>query len=115
VVSRILRFRAGNPDLFDRGGYEPLLSTGPKADCICGFSRINDNQAIVVVTARFPARRETNPEWHGTTLALPQQLAAGTFRNILTGGRLSASDIEVAIDLVFDALPVAVLVLDSQT
>jgi hypothetical protein len=66
-----------------------------------------------VIAARFPARREMDPDWRGTVLALAPQLAAGTFRNILTGRRLSASNIEVAIDLVFEGLPVAVFALGS--
>jgi len=109
VTSRVLRCRAAQPDLFTAGAYEPILSAGPQADCICGFARIHGDRALLVVTARFPARRESDPEWRRTTLALPPQLAAGTFRNIFTGTLLSARDIELALDLVLDALPVAVL------
>ncbi|HTA47613.1 MAG TPA: malto-oligosyltrehalose synthase [Bryobacteraceae bacterium] len=108
VISRTLRFRAANPDLFERGGYEALLSAGPKAECICGYARIDGNRAALVIVARFPARRKANPEWHDTSLAIPPQLASATFRNIFTGKRLCARDVEVALDLVFDVLPVAV-------
>ena len=110
VASRILRYRAAHPDLFERGAYEPVLCAGPQADCICGFARIQEERALLVVTARFPARRETDPEWRRTTLAIPPGLAAATFRNIFTGKCLAARDIELALDLVLDALPVAVLI-----
>jgi (1->4)-alpha-D-glucan 1-alpha-D-glucosylmutase len=113
VTSRILRFRADHPSLFERGDYEPILSAGPKADCICGFARIEGDYAALIVTARFPARREADPEWQGTTLGLPFRLAARTFRNIFTGTRLTAGEIELTPDLVLDALPVAVLAADG--
>jgi (1->4)-alpha-D-glucan 1-alpha-D-glucosylmutase len=114
VTSRILRFRAAQPSLFECGAYEPILSAGPGADCICGFARIEGDRALLVVTARFPAHREANPEWRRTTLAIPPRLAAGSFRNIFTGTRLAARDIELALDLVLDALPVAVLAADTR-
>ncbi len=113
VTSRVLRLRATHPSLFGRGAYEPILSAGPKADCICGFARIEGNCAVMIIMARFPARRETDPEWRSTTVALPSQLAARTFRNIFTGAHLSSGNIELALDLVLDALPVAVLVTDT--
>ena len=113
VTSRILRFRAAQPSLFERGAYEPILSAGPKADCICGFARIAGDCAVVVITARFPARRETDTEWHRTTLAIPPRLASRTFRNIFTGTRLTTGNVELALDLVLDALPVAVLIADT--
>jgi (1->4)-alpha-D-glucan 1-alpha-D-glucosylmutase len=113
VTSRTLRFRAAQPSLFARGDYEPVLSAGPKADCICGFARIEGDCAALIIAARLPARREADPEWHGTTLGLPFRLAARTFRNIFTGARLTAAEIELAPDLVLDALPVAVLAADG--
>ncbi|MEO8369140.1 MAG: malto-oligosyltrehalose synthase [Candidatus Solibacter sp.] len=114
VTSRILRLRAAQSNLFERGAYEPILSAGPRADCICAYARIEDGCALLVVTARFPARREMDAEWLRTTLALPPRLAGKKFRNILTGTRLSASDVELALDLVLDALPVAVLMADTH-
>lgn len=114
VTSRILRLRAELPELFDRGCYDPLLSAGAKADCICGFSRMHGDRALLVMTARFPARREADPDWGGTTVAIPQQLAGCAFRNIFNGARMCAHDIEIAMDLVFDDLPVAVFVTDPK-
>jgi (1->4)-alpha-D-glucan 1-alpha-D-glucosylmutase len=108
LTSRILRFRANYPELFERGTYEPLLSAGPRAEHIIGFVRIDVNRALLVIVARFPARNAANPGWQGTTLAIPPQLAGGTFCNLLTGARLRAREVEAELDLVFDALPVAV-------
>jgi (1->4)-alpha-D-glucan 1-alpha-D-glucosylmutase len=113
LISRLLRFRALDPELFEHGDYEPLLTAGPKADWICGFSRGHGNSALLIIAARFPAKRERDPSWHGTTVAIPQQFGARTFRNMFTGTRLPAANIEVSLDLVFEGLPVAVLATDS--
>ena len=78
--------------LFDKGEYEPLLTAGPKADCICGFARIQENRAVLVIAARFPFRREQDPEWQGTTIAIPPRLASGRFRSIFTGKRFSQNN-----------------------
>jgi (1->4)-alpha-D-glucan 1-alpha-D-glucosylmutase len=114
VTSRILRFRATWPDLFERGAYVPLLSTGPRAEHIAGFARMEGNRALLVIIARFPARSEANPHWQGTTLAIPPELAGGTFCNLFSGARLSAREVEAELDLVFDGLPVAVFSLEAQ-
>jgi (1->4)-alpha-D-glucan 1-alpha-D-glucosylmutase len=115
VIARVLECRAGDPELFDKGEYEPLLTAGPKADCICGFARLHENRAVLVIAARFPFRREQDPEWHGTTIAMPPRLASGRFRSIFTGKRFFASDVESGIDLVFEGTPVAVLTLEPGT
>ena len=109
VTSSILRFRAQAPELFENGAYDPVLSTGAKADCLCAFTRCEGRRWLLVIAARFPARRLNQPGWGDTTLALPPQLASASFRNLLTGARLSARDIEDSLDLVFESLPVAVL------
>jgi (1->4)-alpha-D-glucan 1-alpha-D-glucosylmutase len=114
LIARILECRASDPDVFDTGEYEPLLTAGPKADCICGFGRIFDNRGVLVITARFPLRREQDPGWQGTTVAIPPRLASGRFRNIFTGKRFFASDLEANLELVFEAAPVAVLTLESR-
>ena len=105
VTSRILRCRAAHPELFAHGAYEPVHSHGPQSDCVCSFARIDGDSALLIITARFPARRETDAAWRRTALALPPQLAARKFRNIFTGEACMGSDIELAF-------PVAVLITD---
>ncbi len=114
ITTRILQFRREYPDLFARGEYLPLLTSGPRADYVCGFTRMHGDKALVVVTARLPAARKAKPGWEGTRIALPQELSTGVFRNILTGALLDASDLEDALDLLFESVPVAVLVLNSR-
>jgi (1->4)-alpha-D-glucan 1-alpha-D-glucosylmutase len=112
LTSRILRLRAAEPELFAEGGYEPLLATGSKAECICGFTRRKGSRAVVVITALFPARRQREPGWPSTSIALPQELSQVTFRSLFSEARLPASDLEEALDFAFDESPVAVLIVD---
>ena len=112
LTSRILRLRAAEPDLFAEGGYEALLANGPRAERICGFTRRKGSRAVVVITALFPARRQLEPGWPSTSIALPQELSQVTFRSLFSEARLAASDVEEALDFVFDGSPVAVLIAD---
>jgi len=112
ITQRILQLRAEDSDLFSSGDYEPLLISGAKADCICAFARIQGGRAVVAIVARFPFRRRQEPEWHDTTIAIPAQLSMCVFRNIFTGARLAATDIESAIGVLFDGSPVVVLAVD---
>jgi len=104
--------RAAEPDLFAEGGYEALLANGPRAERICGFTRRKGSRAVVVITALFPARRQLEPGWPSTSIALPQELSQVTFRSLFSEARLAASDVEEALDFVFDGSPVAVLIAD---
>jgi (1->4)-alpha-D-glucan 1-alpha-D-glucosylmutase len=108
VTAQLLKLRANDPDLFELGTYEPLPTAGPKSDCLCAFARVHQDRALLVIAARFPYRRECLPSWNGTTVATPQQFGSKVFTDVLTGRQLSASDIEVALDLVFESLNVAV-------
>ncbi|MES1257012.1 MAG: malto-oligosyltrehalose synthase [Acidobacteriota bacterium] len=108
LTAALLAFREAEPELFAGGGYEPLLAEGPKADCICAFARLRGDRGAVVLTARFPARREADPAWYGTTIPLPQSLAGKNLRHLLTGAEMPAGSHGIDAEQAFDGLPVAV-------
>lgn len=108
-ISAILRFRRAHAELFDAGGYEALTADGPKAEHVCAFVRCSGEQAIVVAAARFPAAFERAPDWSGTAIAIPAELAGGAWRDVLSGAELSPSDASLPAGLLFQHLPVAVL------
>ena len=107
MTSRLLGVRAARPELFGRGEYEPLYASGPSADLICAFTRRLEENAVLVITARFPAHREAEPEW-GATLQLPQYLCVNTLKNVLTGADLLSSDGVVDVAPALEGLPVGV-------
>jgi (1->4)-alpha-D-glucan 1-alpha-D-glucosylmutase len=112
VTSTLLRFRTAEAELFATGGYEPLSVTGPNADCICAFARQNGGRAIVVLAARFPARREVESNWSGTVVSLPKDLPGTKFRNLFTAAEIPNDRGELDIGLALDGLNVAVLTPD---
>jgi (1->4)-alpha-D-glucan 1-alpha-D-glucosylmutase len=109
LIRTILKFRASDPDLFARGGYEPLPATGPQGDCICAFARRFETRSMLVATARFPARRENDPGWNGTAVPVPPSWAVNKFSNLVTGLEVSASEGVLDADSLFREFPVAVL------
>lgn len=109
VTSAILAFRSDNPELFERGEYEALTATGPKAETICAFARRFGDSEVVIATARFPARLQADPCWKETRIVIPSAPAGSKWRNILTGIEFRAIDGAMLAGQVFAHLPVAVL------
>jgi (1->4)-alpha-D-glucan 1-alpha-D-glucosylmutase len=103
LTTRLLKLRAAQPELFEKGDYEPLLATGSKADCICAFARRYQDRSVVVAASRFPARLEADPCWNGTRIPMP-----GGLRNIFTGAECNVEGGSVSANSVFRELPVAV-------
>lgn len=110
VITRILQLRSRLPEVFEAGDYESLNATGPKADCVCAFSRRNDSSMIVVAVARFPARRHEDPSWGNTQIPTPQGRVSGRLHDILTSKSVSYEGGVIEAADVFDTMPVAVLV-----
>jgi (1->4)-alpha-D-glucan 1-alpha-D-glucosylmutase len=108
ITQKLLQLRRADAELFARGEYEPLLASGPKSDRICGFVRRLNGTAIAVLTALFPARREADPDWAGTMIALPIKSAASLAEQI-TGAELSVNDSAIPAAAAFRELPVSVL------
>jgi (1->4)-alpha-D-glucan 1-alpha-D-glucosylmutase len=111
VIATLLGHRRNHPKLFAQGGYEPLAATGPNADHICAFARICEEDALLVVAARFPTRLEAEPDWTGTEIPWPPQAAArGTsWRDLLSGEIVECRGEAVDAEAVLGYLPVAVL------
>lgn len=105
VVTMLLQLRAAHPALFAEGSYEPLAITGEKAGQALGFVRVHGNIQVAVLVAPYPGLREADPEWHGSTAALPP----GEWRDLF-GDRTIDGGPEVPLATLFDLLPVAVLV-----
>jgi (1->4)-alpha-D-glucan 1-alpha-D-glucosylmutase len=85
MTAILLAERRKHPRLFSNGSYEPLTATGPKADHICAFARMDGEHVLIVVTTRFPLRLEADPCWDGTEIPWPREIAKTTWRDLLTG------------------------------
>src|SRR5262249_57183658 len=82
LMRRILQFRAAHSGLFEHGDYRALTVARARCDRICAFERHHEGETAVVAAALFPARREADPDWAGTTIALHTPMSP--LRDILT-------------------------------
>lgn len=73
VIQRLLRLRTDDPDLFALGSYEPVQA----GEHTVAFLRRHENRTILVAVQLHP--------WHAPTLALPQDLLAKRWRELLSG------------------------------
>lgn len=98
VVAAALRSRRDRPQTYLRGGYRPVLGSGPAAEHLLAFSRSDD---VLVAVSRWTIRL-ADSGWGTTGLELP----AGEWVDRITGrryrGRVSAPEL-------FEELPVVLL------
>src|SRR3990172_10407345 len=59
VTWKTLALRARHAELFERGGYTPLVTAGAQADHVCAFARMHEDRTLVTVAPRlfFPLTR----------------------------------------------------------
>ena len=115
VIAALLGYRRDHQNLFAQGTYEPLAATGTKADHICAFARSREEDALLVVATRFPARLEVDPDWTGTDVPWPGEVARGTrWRDLLSGEIVARRGEAVGAEAVLGYLSIAVLVLGGK-
>lgn len=104
VTARALRLRRDRPDVFGPGGsYEPLASTGTKADHVVAFAR---GGAAVTVVPRLVIGLGRDLEWEDTTVALP----AGHWHNVMSGHDVKGDQAgQARVAEILGGFPVALL------
>jgi (1->4)-alpha-D-glucan 1-alpha-D-glucosylmutase len=101
VTALLLAFRRDYAELFARGDYLPIETTGEDADWALGFVRGADARRLAVVAARFPALREEKPDWQAWA-----QMPEGRWFDLLRARRFDA---DAPLSEWFGPLPLAVL------
>jgi (1->4)-alpha-D-glucan 1-alpha-D-glucosylmutase len=87
LAQRMLNFRREHVDLFRRGNYLPIATSGTFADCCVSFAREFEGQWIVVIAPRISSRIGFPPigdKWKDTTVDLPESLSLGKARELFT-------------------------------
>ena len=107
TITAILDYRGQHPDLFDDGGYKPLMVEGSSGEMVCAFFRANAKDAMIVVIKRFPAR-PTPKDWPQALLQLPESMLED-WQDVLTGRSFDGASRLIVADVLQD-LPAAVLV-----
>jgi (1->4)-alpha-D-glucan 1-alpha-D-glucosylmutase len=83
LIAAVLALRRVHPNLFSEGTYEPLADDDDD-ERVCAFLRRWENKVLLVAARLYPWRREGGP----ATLALPPELAAAHWRDVIGGGAL---------------------------
>ena len=110
ILHALLADRAASPTLYAEGDYRPLSGTGERADRVVAFARTSGAEEMISAVARFSATPGADTAWSAadwTDTLLP--VAAGRWRDILTGRDLESGPAGVSAGELFAGLPVAVL------
>jgi (1->4)-alpha-D-glucan 1-alpha-D-glucosylmutase len=115
VTASLLAARRERPMLFSAGSYEPLSASGPKADHVCAFARALEDEGLVVIATRFPARLMADRGWGETAVTRPRTVnQAKRWRDLLTDQTIEWPAGEVLpMQALPQILPMVVLVPDS--
>jgi (1->4)-alpha-D-glucan 1-alpha-D-glucosylmutase len=119
VTSRVLRFRAANREIFERGSYVPLFATGEYQRHLVGFARIYREKVAIVAATRFlltltngdPTTPVLGETWDDSELGLPADLHHRTLKDVLSGQTVEVTPKDTLhCQEVFRHLPLALLV-----
>jgi (1->4)-alpha-D-glucan 1-alpha-D-glucosylmutase len=102
LTQRVLQFRREHVDLFQRGEYLPLGTSGTFAECCVSFARRLGNQWFVVIAPRLASRIGFPPvseRWKDTAIEFPEMLSLEHAHDLFTcrelhheGRRISVAD-----------------------
>ena len=112
-----LRFRREHAGLLLSSTYQPLESEGPAADHLVAFARHDESGTLLALVPRFVASlvsehrpRPLGPEtWASTRILLPEGIGAASYRHLLTGETVEATESHLPAAAVFHTSPVALL------
>ena len=107
LTERVLTLRRQHAELFSRGAYVPLETSGRHAERLFAFARIVDGVAAVTVVPRLQAGMGLNgarQDWADTEVALPE---AASWRDVIAGRDLDSATATVRAARLFEDFPVA--------
>jgi (1->4)-alpha-D-glucan 1-alpha-D-glucosylmutase len=112
-----LALRARSPELFARGGYEPLTVEGARAHHVLAFARSHEDKVAITVVGRRLARlicdgRHAAPPpdaWGDTAVLLPPHWRDLHLTDELHGTHLAAEDGRLRLAKLLTRLPVGLL------
>jgi (1->4)-alpha-D-glucan 1-alpha-D-glucosylmutase len=112
LTQRVLRFRREHGDVFQRGEYLPLNTSGTFAECCVSFVRRLDNKWIAAIAPRLSSRIGFPPigeTWKDTAIQLPEMLSLKDAHDLFTCQPIRHQKRQVAVRDVFSLLPFSVV------
>jgi (1->4)-alpha-D-glucan 1-alpha-D-glucosylmutase len=112
LTNHLLQLRRGHADLFERGEYLLLHTSGTFAEsCVSFVRRFNENW-IAVIAPRLSSRVGFLPiadAWQETAIQLPETLSLKNAHDLFTCQPIRHDKRQVAVRDVFSVLPFAVI------
>lgn len=115
LIYQLLKLRADNAELFQKGQYIPLRVTGRHKENVVAYARQYGNRWIIVAAPLYLAALRKAPleiDWKDTAIQLPLQ-APQSWQHMLQQGQGKAQGELLAKDI-FSGFPLAILQLDKQ-
>ncbi len=63
TTALLLALRRDEPELFERGDYQPIVIEGDRSDWAFGYVRTSGDRKLAVVMARYPMHRDAERGW----------------------------------------------------
>ena len=112
LTKHLLQLRRGHADLFERGEYLPLHTSGTFAESCVSFVRRLDDNWIAVIAPRLSSRIGFPPigeAWQDTAIQLPETLSLKEAHDLFTCQPIRHQKRQVAVRDVLSVLPFAVI------
>jgi (1->4)-alpha-D-glucan 1-alpha-D-glucosylmutase len=112
LTQRLLRFRREHGDLFGRGEYLPLQTSGTFEECCISFARRLDNNWIAVIAPRLSSRVGFPPigeVWQDTAIQLPESFSLKDAHDLFTCRPVSVRDRQVKLEKALALLPFGIV------
>ncbi len=112
LAQRVLHFRRQHTDLFKRGEYLPLSTSGTFAECCVSFERRLGDEWILLIAPRLSSRvgfPPTGESWKDTAIELPERLSQKEARNVFTCQPCSLQSRQVKLAEALATLPFTVI------
>jgi (1->4)-alpha-D-glucan 1-alpha-D-glucosylmutase len=112
LTKHILQLRRRHADLFERGEYVPLHTSGTFAECCVSFVRRLDDNWMAVIAPRLSSRVGFPPigeAWQDTAIQFPETFSLKDAHDLFTCQPIRHQKRQVAVRDVFSVLPFAVI------
>ena len=116
IIQKLLHLRAQHADLFARGQYIPLRTTGKHKENVFAFARRYGRAWIVVAVPLYLAALTEDPlgiDWRDTAIRLPPH-APDKWKLLLEDGEGTAGG-SISVTEIFKDFPLALLQLNRQS
>jgi (1->4)-alpha-D-glucan 1-alpha-D-glucosylmutase len=114
VIASVLKCRGQVPDVFRKGQYVPLSTSGKRGRNVVAFARQHQDQALIVIAPRLvlealhDSAGARSADWAETQVALPAGLAGKRYKDVFTGRSFDFGE-SAAVNWTFVDHPFAVL------